>query len=179
MKKDMARAMKPADFLGAEVQPCIMCGEGQAKRTLAVQEFAYGTGAEAVVLHAQVPIWSCETCDLEYVDSEGERAQHEAVCRHLGRLTPLQIKALRRGARLTQKELAAELGCGVASLKRWELGTVVQGRVADMAMRDFQDRRRRSNPPLPRFRTEFSAAQRAAAPLFKLRDCARATVLHA
>lgn len=174
-EKKMAKAMTPANFLGADVQTCCMCGEGRATRTIAVQEFTYGSGSDAVILHAQVPIWSCETCELEYVDAEGERAQHDAVCRHLGRLTPSEIKAFRVGTKMTQKDFATEIGCGSASLKRWELGMVVQGRIADNAIRDFQKKLKRSNPPVPSFRTELSSAQRVAAPLFVLRACNRPT----
>lgn len=168
-EKSMARQPKVADFQSAETETCIMCGEGQATRSMVVQAFEYGSGADAVTLHARVPVWSCGVCELQYVDAEGERAQHDAVCRHLGRLTPTDIKAIRLGATLTQKQFADELKCGIASLKRWEAGALVHGRAADAAIRDFQARRKRAHPPQPTFRTTISDAQRTAAPLFRLR----------
>lgn len=168
-EKDMVRHVEITDFQGNETEICIMCEEGEAVRSLVIQEFEYGSGKDAVTLHARVPVWSCATCDLQYVDAEGERAQHNAVCRHLGRFTPTDIKAIRLGAKLTQKQFADELQCGIASLKRWETGALIQGRTADAAIRDFQKRAKRVNPPKPTFRTSFNDAQRSAAPLFRLR----------
>lgn len=165
----MNRQIKASDFKGGDTERCIMCDDGEATRTFVVQEFEYGTGGNAVTLHARVPVWSCPTCELEYVDAEGERAQHDAVCRHLGRLTPAQIKVIRLAAQLTQKQFADKLQCGIASLKRWEAGAIVQGRAADAAIREFQARAKRTNPPAPVFRTTFSDAQRIAAEHFQLR----------
>lgn len=166
----MARQLKPDDFEGGDTETCAICGEGQAMRTVVVQEFEHGHGEHAVVLRARVPVWSCATCELQYVDAEGERAQHDAVCRHLGRLTPTDIKAIRCGAMLTQKQFADELGCGVASVKRWERGSLIQGRIHDAAVREFQATRRKALLPEPRFRTTFSKAQNEAAERFRLRE---------
>lgn len=168
-KKDMVRQMKIADFQRGDTEKCKMCEEGEATRSYAVQEFEYGSGKDAVILSAHVPVWSCVTCDLQYVDAEGERAQHEAVCRHLGRLTPSEIKVTRISAHLTQKEFADTLQCGIASLKRWEAGALVQGRAADASIREFQAHAKRTKPPEPAFRTPISDAQRAAARSFNLR----------
>jgi putative zinc finger/helix-turn-helix YgiT family protein len=168
-EKDMVQQMKIDDFQGGDTEKCRMCEEGEATRSYAVQEFEYGSGKDAVTLSAHVPVWSCVTCDLQYVDAEGERAQHEAVCRHLGRLTPSEIKVIRISAQLTQREFADKLQCGIASLKRWEAGALVQGRAADAAIREFQVSAKRANLPKPVFRTPISDAQRAAAKSFSLR----------
>ena len=169
MKSNMTRQIKVDDFQGGSAQKCLMCGEGVATLSYQVQEFEYGAGPEAVTLHARVPVWSCSTCELEYVDADGERAQHAAVCRHLGRLTPTDIKGIRVAASLTQKQFADELKCGIASLKRWETGALIQGRSADAAIRAFQTSRKRTQRPAPSFRTPLTEAHYAAAKRFSLR----------
>ena len=166
VENNMARQMKISDFNSGETETCIMCGEGEARRSFEFQEFAYGS----VTLQARVPVWSCATCELQYVSADGERAQHEAVCRHLGRLTPTEIKAIRVGARLSQREFSEEIHCGIASLKRWETGALIQGRAADASIRTFQSKRVRASRQEPIFRTTFSDDQRVAAKTFRLRE---------
>lgn len=148
---------------------CEACGEHAAQRQLERQEFNYGSGESAVTLVAQMPVWSCDACGIEYVDAEGEAAQHAAVCKHLGRLQPSEVRAIRDSAGLSQRGFANELRVGMASVKRWETGLVIQNAAADAGMRAFHRRTVRVHLPEPRFRTPLSAEKRSAAPLFKLR----------
>ena len=67
--------------------------------------------------------------------------QHNAVCHYLGRLTPDEIVALRKRLGLTQAGLAEKTGIGIASIKRWENGTVIQNASLDGQLRALDDQK--------------------------------------
>ncbi len=73
---------------------CPDCGELAVSTQITPQTFTYGKGAEAVQITADLPMRFCMKCGLSYLDKEGQEAQHEAVCRHLGVMTPAQIRHL-------------------------------------------------------------------------------------
>ena len=152
-----------------EMQTCIVCESGNATRSLQIQEFEYGTGKSAALLHARVPVWTCADCGLQYVDHDGEIAQHAAVCRHLGRLAPGEIKAIRMSAQLSQAAFATAIGAGKASVVRWESGRLIQNRSMDHAIRNFQADRKRAIRPQPKFRTAIGPEVTEAAATFRLR----------
>jgi transcriptional regulator with XRE-family HTH domain len=58
------------------------------------------------------------------------------------RLTPQEIKAIRKAGGLTQAEFAKRLKVGIASIKRWELGLVIQNESADESIRQFEQDRK-------------------------------------
>ena len=66
---------------------------------------------------------------------EGERLRHEAVCRHLGVLSPAEISGLRKGFGMSRAAFAELTGLGEASLGRWESGAVIQNRANDRYLR--------------------------------------------
>ena len=151
---------------------CAACGETAATLGVTRQEFRYGSGDAAPTLHADVPVWSCGACGMEYVDSDGEALQHAAVCLHLGRLNPDQIRSVRTELGLSQKEFADKLLCGIASVKRWETGVVIQNAGIDARMRELAAAAPAT--PQPTFRSEFSLEQLRRAAMFRLRPCAMA-----
>lgn len=116
-------------------QRCVSCDEEHPLVSTRVQKFSYGSGDERVELEARVPVWTCRSCDEQWTDQTGEEARHEAVCRHLGRLTPREIKAVREAYGLSQEEWAAKTGFGSASIKRWETGALIQNAAADQLIR--------------------------------------------
>lgn len=107
-------------------------------RTRSVRhKFTYGVGPDARDLECSLPVRVCEACGAEYVDEEGEEIRHEAVCRHLGVLTPLEIQALREQYG-TQAAFGALTGIGEASLSRWETGASIQTKAFDNYLRLLQ-----------------------------------------
>jgi putative zinc finger/helix-turn-helix YgiT family protein len=158
-------------------QVCAICEEGVATLSAAHQEFRVGQGEDARAVRAVVPVWTCSACGLEYLDEEGEVTQHAATCRDFGRLTPAEIKAIRRSAKLNQSEFAKKLSVGVASVKRWELGVVIQTAAADESIRRFASELQATTVRQPRFRTEFRPATMRAAQHFQLRRVNEPTLL--
>ena len=97
--------------------------------------FRYGTGESAADLTVRVPVRRCDGCDFDYLDYEGERIMHEAVCHHLGVLTPAEILAIRVRHDLSRAAFAKITGIGEASLSRWESGINVQNPANDRYLR--------------------------------------------
>ena len=105
---------------------CPDCGSGEVETHTVLDKFPYGTGARAIELEAVVPVRVCVKCGFEYTDAEAEDLRHEAVCHHLGRMTPAEIIALRRKYPLTRAQFAEKSSLGEASLARWETGELIQ-----------------------------------------------------
>lgn len=74
----------------------------------------------------RLPARRCDRCDLDYLDDDGERLKHEAVCRHLGVLTPQEIHRIGTRLRLSRAALAKLTGIGEPSLGCWEGGIKIQ-----------------------------------------------------
>jgi putative zinc finger/helix-turn-helix YgiT family protein len=88
--------------------------------------FPYGRGEDAVEISVRLPVRKCRKCSFEFFDEEAEDLRHEAVCRHLGRLTPQQIKDLREKYGFSRADLERITGLGEASIARWERGELIQ-----------------------------------------------------
>ena len=120
------------------VQPepsCPMCGDTGVTTSWNRHIFDYGTGDSAVELTVSVPVRRCDTCEFEYLDEAAERLKHEAICRHLGVLSPAEIRRIRETLEMTRARFAQVTGLGEASLNRWENGLTVQTHANDRYLR--------------------------------------------
>jgi putative zinc finger/helix-turn-helix YgiT family protein len=107
----------------------VSCGQCGSKRLVKSNEddrFTYGKGEEAVELSVMVPVYSCEQCGFRFTTDTAEDLRHEAICNHLGVLTPNQIRGIRSSTGLTREKFASLTGLGTASLARWESGELIQ-----------------------------------------------------
>jgi putative zinc finger/helix-turn-helix YgiT family protein len=120
-------------------QECDECGEQALRKTIEDEVFTYGAKGNAVTLSAKVPLWRCSACGNAFTDGEAEEVRHEAVCRHFGLLTPNEIAATRSRYGLTQAEFAKLTGFGEASIKRWEVGLIIQNTSSDRFIRLIGD----------------------------------------
>lgn len=118
---------------------CDACEVGRMQKTMERQLFKYGLGDNAVQLSALIPVWKCDKCDHGYTDEEAEDLRHAAVCQHIGVLSPRELCKLRKDRGLSQEDLAELTGFGLASIKRWETGAVIQNTSADRFLRLLQD----------------------------------------
>lgn len=114
---------------------CDFCGERAAIKTWQVESFLYGSGEDRVELAASVPVWKCDACGTSFTGEEAEELRHEAVCAHLGRLTPNDIRAIRQSFGLSQDQFSELSGFGIASIKRWESANQIQNLSADRYLR--------------------------------------------
>lgn len=154
---------------------CVFCEEADAVFGFARSSFDYGSGEDAVELIASIPAWECPNCGEIFEDENAGQIRHETVCNHLGVLNPKEIRNLRDNLGLTQEAFADLTDIGVASVKRWENGVLIQNKAMDNFMRvlnvpgvltalHIQNTRGE-----PVFRTPISDAQRKMAERFSLR----------
>lgn len=114
---------------------CPQCGKDTLTTHWHHDTFKYGTGDSAVTLEVDLPFRSCDSCDLQFLDHEGERLRHEAVCRHLGLLSPTEILGIRKTYGMSRAAFADVTGLGEATLSRWENGAGIQNPANDRYLR--------------------------------------------
>lgn len=114
---------------------CEMCGAVGLKTELVRNPFIYGTGSNAVELSADIPVHTCGPCAVSFTGDRAATIEHEAVCRHLGVLTPTEIRGLREQYGLTRAAFARVTGLGEATLARWENREIIQNTSNDRYLR--------------------------------------------
>lgn len=117
---------------------CGFCGSSNVTTRLEEEQFIYGEGDGAVRLAATIPVHKCGSCDAEFTDYAAEDIRHEAVCRHLGLLTPADIQNLRVRHGLSRSEFAKLTRLGEATVARWERGSLIQNAAYDQLLRLLQ-----------------------------------------
>ncbi len=120
---------RPSEF------ECPSCEGARATISNGKEQFLYGAGDEQVTLTALVDVLSCPDCEEQFTAGDAEKARHAAVCQHLNRLTPSQVREIRKQYCLSQEEFARKTGFGLASVKRWESGSQIQNQSSDNLLR--------------------------------------------
>lgn len=110
---------------------CPECGGHRVETVPAEHTFTYGVGDKAEQITATLPFRHCRDCNLRFLDDEGEDAMHEAVCRHLGVMTPAEIRQLRQRYGLSRQEFSQLTKLGEATIARWERGALIQNAAND------------------------------------------------
>ena len=127
-----AHSAIPAENTSEET--CFDC-DSPVRKTWGTHTFTYGLGAAAVELTVDLPIHVCPSCGLEFLDDEAETLKHEAVCSHLGVLSPNEIRGIRRMHGMSRTAFSKLTGLGVATLNRWENGILIQSAANDRYLR--------------------------------------------
>ena len=60
--------------------------------------------------------------------------EHDAVCRHLGRMTPEEVASVRERGGFSQAEFAKLTRLGEATISRWERGALIQNAANDQLL---------------------------------------------
>ena len=84
-----------------------------------------------------VDIPTCQNCGEKVFTLEVDDQINAALYRHLGLLTPEQIREGIERLGMTQKEVAERLGIAEATLSRWVNKLVIQSRAMDNYLRVF------------------------------------------
>lgn len=116
---------RESDKPSLELQ-CPNCGKRSLSTVLETENIIYGSGKEATEIPVELPVRTCGECGFQYTDEEAEDIRHDAVCRHLGLMTPGEIVALRKRYNMSRAEFADLTRFGEASLARWETGQLMQ-----------------------------------------------------
>ena len=82
-----------------------------------------------------LPVHVCPSCGFECLDHEGQTLQHEAVCAHLGRLSPNDVRGIRKKYGMSRDAFSKVTGLGEATLNRWENGNLIQSPANDRYLR--------------------------------------------
>lgn len=131
---DSRRSAAQLQQVAADVS-CPLCGTDEVTTSWKRHVFDYGSGKSVAELSVNVPVRSCASCELEFLDEPAERLKHEAVCKHFGVLTPAEIRRIREGHGMSRVSFAQVTGLGEASLNRWENGLNIQTHANDRYLR--------------------------------------------
>ena len=123
---------RPNDML--ETAPCFDC-DRDTRRIWGEHTFTYGLGADAAELTVTLPVHVCPSCGLEFLDDEAETLKHEAVCAHLGVLSPKEIRGIREMHGMSRAAFSKVTGLDEETLNRWENGTLIQSAANDRYLR--------------------------------------------
>lgn len=121
--------------VAAVPDPCPQCDGEEIATNWVDDVMTWGSGDLKSQIPVSVPVRTCPACDLQYIDQHGERLRHEAICRHLGVLSPAEIRSIRRRYDMTRAAFAHATGLGEATVGRWENGLVIQNRANDRYVR--------------------------------------------
>ena len=110
---------------------CAACGGINLRQRIENHEFEYGTGEDVATLNVDVVVFSCRDCEFEFMGPSAEAARHDAVCRHLGIMTPAEVKNVRVRHGLSRQAFASITRLGEASIARWEAGSHFPNRAYD------------------------------------------------
>lgn len=147
MEPDRTATPPENDGAGSECA-CFECG-APADTRWREHVFPYGAGASAVELNVTLPVRVCRSCGFEFLDHEAETLQHEAVCAHLGVLTPQEIRGIRRMHGMSRAEFSRVTGLGEATLNRWENAILIQNAANDRCLRLWRSNEKRPRAGTP------------------------------
>lgn len=120
---------------------CPQCGGAEIDTRWVDDVMTWGSGDHKSRIPVSVPVRTCPACNFQYFDHHGERLRHEAICRHLGVLSPADIRSIRRGHGMTRAAFGHATGLGEATIERLENGLVIQDHKDDRHLRLFAVRR--------------------------------------
>ena len=129
------RSAVTREAVGQLDRACARCGTEAVDTIDHRHTFRYGSGESAVDLTVNLPVRRCGQCGFEFLDRESERIKLEAICEHLGILSPAGIRRIRENYGMTQAAFADVTGLGTATLVRWENGSMNHTRAYDRYMR--------------------------------------------
>ena len=118
---------------------CCECGHEMVLRHGPMAESYRG---EEITVE-DVERWECPHCGNDVMDTaEASRVSRELANRYAhvhGLMSPDEILALRKSLRLNQAEFEELLGVSRPAACRWERGSVIQTKTADLLMRVVRD----------------------------------------
>ncbi|PYQ90788.1 MAG: hypothetical protein DMG02_08465 [Acidobacteria bacterium] len=114
---------------------CANCGSSNVSTLIETDRFTHGVGSSAAELSVEVPVRTCADCGTQFTDEDAERLRHDAVCQHLGLLTPSEIRNIRIRYGFNRPVFAALTKLGEATLARWESGATLQNAAYDQYLR--------------------------------------------
>ena len=119
------------DSFAVPQHECPSCGSNKVTSVSEIEQFQYGDKADSVMLSASISVHHCTSCGFSFTAEDASESRHEAVCRYLGVLTPIEVLEVREHYKLSQAEFSELSKIGKASLARWESGVLIQNQAND------------------------------------------------
>ena len=119
----------------AENETCPDCDGSEITFSMVNHRFIYGPTESGAELSATVKVYKCEICDFEYLDGSGMMAEHAAICRHLGVLSPDEIRKIRGKYGMTRAKFAQITALDEALVNKLEKGSIFQTLANDRYLR--------------------------------------------
>lgn len=94
-------------------------------------------GKQHLIVVDDLPVLRCEKCGELFGDNRTDSRIQEALCQHLGVLTPAEILRSRGFWGLTQADVARDTGLAVETISRWENCQQVPTRANDKLLRVY------------------------------------------
>ena len=129
------RSVEALQAGGQQARSCARCGAETVETVEHRHTFRYGSGESAADLTVDLPVRRCTRCGFEFLDRQSEAIKLEAICEHLGVLSPAGLRRIRARYGMTQAEFADVTGLGTATLVRWENGSMNHTRAYDRYIR--------------------------------------------
>jgi putative zinc finger/helix-turn-helix YgiT family protein len=108
---------------------CPSCSSADLTSSIENDSFQYGGGESAVTLSVLARVHHCNNCGLSYTGEDVLELRHDAVCSHLGVMSPKKVRQIR--GNFSQAEFSEITKIGKASLARWESGALIQNQAND------------------------------------------------
>ena len=113
------------DSLSKESVTCVMCKSSNVETNQVENNFEYGSA----LLKATITVHSCADCSFEFTGEGSDDIMHEAVCHHLGLLTPREIRGVR--GNMSKTEFSHLTGIDEESIRKLERGFMLPNIVKD------------------------------------------------
>lgn len=92
-------------------------------------------GEDGDSFEVEIPLVKCGECGIAMPDARAETLRHAAACRHLGILSPEEVRAVRSSLKMTRKTFSEAFAIPPASMERWENGRLYQNKSSDNLLR--------------------------------------------
>ena len=119
------------DLAGSTSVECPSCGSNHVSEANEIEHFQYGDKENAQILSVLISVHHCASCGFSFTTEDASELKHDAVCRHLGVMTPNEVRGVRERYGLSQADFAELSKIGKASLARWESGSLIQNQAND------------------------------------------------
>lgn len=113
---------------------CPMCANKDQTKSMEKDSFQYGEDA-SVMIEVEIPVYTCNECNLQYTTYEACDLRHNAVCKYLGVLNPREITEIREANKADVETFANTLRIDKVLLEKYERGALIQGVVLDNCLR--------------------------------------------
>jgi DNA-binding transcriptional regulator YiaG len=119
-------------------RPCSECGQARVHQTEIAYDAEIKHDGKLYALHIpRLTVNKCNACGEVYFDAITSDEISGALRKHLGLLSPREIREQLSRLHLTQKEFSERICIAAETVSRWLSGAYIQSRAYDKLMRQF------------------------------------------